>query len=312
MRILVMGSGGLGGYYGARLAQAGNDVAFIARGAHLEAMQARGIEVRERERESFRLDPVRAYRRPVDAGGTYDVVLFGVKAYDTPEAGEAIAPVVGPETNVVPLQNGIDSTDEIGRAIDPRRILVGTVQMSAKIAEPGVIERLSGTTAMKIGEPDGGRSARVEAIVGAFHAAGMEDVLAAEDATRALWEKFLWLAPIATLNSATGLPTGKIRAIPEGRETMLALQREIRAVGLAAGVNLPEASVQLAESMFANMTDAHTVSMQRDFEAGRRVELETLAGSVVRRGRRHGVPTPIFGALYAVLRARALEFGGVS
>jgi 2-dehydropantoate 2-reductase len=311
MRILVMGSGGIGGYYGAVLARAGNDVVFTARGAHLEAMQTRGLEIRERD-GTTELQAVRAVRFPIEAGGTFDFILFAVKAYDTAEAAEAIKPVVGPETSVVPIQNGVDSTDEIAKVVPAERVLAGSALLSAAIVEPGVIQRLSATSASTIGEPFGKRSVRVERIVAAFNAAGIPDVVATDDAQRVLWEKFMFLAPIASANSATGLSTGHIRAVPEGREMVLAMQREIRAVGLAAGVNLPDESAERIEAMFLRLPDTHTVSMQRDFAAGKRVELESLAGSVVRRGRQHAVPTPIFSAVYAILRARALSYGGVS
>jgi 2-dehydropantoate 2-reductase len=311
MRILIMGSGGIGGYYGARLTEAGHEVVFVARGAHLEAMQQRGLELRERDGTS-RTIPVTAVRYPAEAGGTFDFILFAVKTYDTAEAAAAIEPVVGPETCVIPIQNGVDSTEQIAQVIPADRVLAGSALLSAQIDEPGVIRRLSTQTISTIGEPTGPRTERVERIVAAFNAAGCEDVVATDAAQRVLWEKFMFLAPIASVNSATGLSTGHIRAVPEGRETVLAMQREIRAVGLASGVNLPEESAQRVEQMFLRLPDTHTVSMQRDFIAGRRVELESLAGSVVRRGRQHDVPTPIFSTVYGILRARALEFGGVS
>ena len=311
MRILIMGSGGIGGYYGARLLMAGNDVVFTARGAHLEAMQTRGLEVRERD-GSPEILPVKAVRYPADAGGTFDLILVATKAYDLAEAGQAIEPVVGPETSVVPIQNGVDSVDVLREIVDVDRILVGTTMMNAAIVEPGVVELRSGTTSITVGEPFGPISERVTRIVGAFHDAGMADAIATDDPQRALWEKFMFLAPIASINSATGLPTYHVRSIPEGLETIRAMQAEIRAVGLAEGVNLPDESAEKVDKIVLGLTERHTVSMQRDFADGRRVEVETLTGSVVRRGRKHGIPTPVFTALYAVLLAKARDFGGVS
>jgi 2-dehydropantoate 2-reductase len=311
MRILVMGSGGIGGDYGYRLAKAGNEVVFTARGAHLEAMQTRGLEMRERD-GSTDLLPVQAVRYPIDAGGTFDFVLFAVKTYDTTEAAEAIKPVVGPETSVLPIQNGVDSVDWLSAVIPGECVLVGSTDMSAKIAEPGVIQRLSQGSRIPIGEQSGPVSDRVRRIVAAFNAAGIPDCYASDDPRRALWEKFMFLAPIATVNSATGLPTGPLRSIPEGKALVLAMQAEIRAVGTAAGVNLPDEAAERVKGMYLGVSEGHTVSMQRDFEAGKRVELETLTGSVVRRGKEHGVPTPNFSAFYPILRAKALSFGGVS
>jgi 2-dehydropantoate 2-reductase len=311
MRILIMGSGGIGGYYGARLTEAGNDVVFVARGAHLEALQQRGLLLREYD-GSERVIPVKAVRYPAEAGGTFDFILFAVKTYDTAEAAAAIEPVVGPETCIVPIQNGVDSTDDIAQVIPADRVLAGSALLNALIDEPGVIRRQSGQSISTIGEPTGPRTPRVERIVKAFHDAGCEDVVATDDAQQVLWEKFMFLAPIASVNSATGLPTGHILEIPEGKEALLAMQNEIWAVGVAAGVNLPEESRDKVKAQILRMTHRHTVSMQRDFIAGKRVELESLAGSVVRRGRKLGAPTPIFSAVYAILRARALNFGGVS
>jgi len=213
---------------------------------------------------------------------------------------------------VVPIQNGVDSTEDIAKVIPADRVLAGSALLNALIDEPGVIRRQSGQSISTIGEPKGPRTPRVERIVKAFQDAGCEDVVATDDAQRVLWEKFMFLAPIATVNSATGLPTGHILAIPEGKEALLAMQHEIWAVGLATGVNLPEASFEQVKAQILRMTHTHTVSMQRDFAANRRVELESLAGSVVRRGRQHDIPTPIFSVVYAILRARALNYGGIS
>jgi 2-dehydropantoate 2-reductase len=310
MRILIMGSGGIGGYYGARLARAGNEVVFVARGAHLGAIQANGLRIHDRDGTVWGPE-ARAVRYPADAGGAFDLILFAVKTYDTAEAAGAVEPVVGPETCIVPIQNGVDSVEEIGAVIEPARVLAGSTLLSSTIIAPGVVQQLGTNLSITIGEPAGPRSARVERIVAAFNAAGIEQAVATDDAPQLLWEKFMFLAPCATINSASGLSTGHTKALDEGRETVLAMQREIRAVGLAAGVNLPDEVAERVKSLYLGLSDGHSTSMQRDFAAGKRVELESLTGSVVRRGRRHGVPTPIFSAFYAVLRARALHDGNV-
>jgi 2-dehydropantoate 2-reductase len=310
MRILVMGSGGIGGYYGARLARAGNEVVFVARGAHLEAMQANGLQIHDRDGSVWSPE-AKAVRYPADAGGTFDLVLFSVKTYDTTEAAGAIEPVVGPETAIVPIQNGVDSVDEISTVVDPARVLAGTTLLSSTIIAPGVVQQLGTNLSITIGEPAGPRSERVERIVGAFNAAGIDQAVATDDAQQVLWEKFMFLAPCASINSASGLSTGHTKGLAEGRETVLAMQREVRNVGLAAGVNLTDEVAERVQTLYLGLSDGHTLSMQRDFEAGKRVELESLTGSVVRRGRQHGVPTPIFTALYAILRARALNDGNI-
>ncbi|MDP8924718.1 MAG: 2-dehydropantoate 2-reductase [Chloroflexota bacterium] len=310
MRVLVMGSGGVGGYFGGLMARAGHEVTFVARGAHLAAILDRGLLVID-QGERLPIEPTRAVERPADIGVSPDLVLFTVKTYDTGPAAEAIKPIVAANTTVVPLQNGVDAVQEIGAVVGPDRMLGGMTNIGARIAEPGVVERFSPFAAVVIGEPRGGMSERVETIAGAMKAAGI-DVQATADIQRSLWEKLMLLAPLAGLTSATNLPSGKVRAAREGKALYLTMMREVMAVGRSSGVNLPDESYTSVEQFFLNLPDTHTTSMQRDFEAQRRVELEHLAGSVVRRGRAVEVPVPNFETVYALLRTKALSFGGVS
>ena len=311
MRVLVMGSGGVGGYFGGLLAKAGHDVVFVARGAHLEALQTNGLTLIDRGDTSL-LKPVTAVRLPADAGGTFDLVLFTVKTYDTIEAAEAIKPVVGPGTSVVPLQNGVDAVDEIGGVIGADRVVGGATNIGARINEPGVVERFSPFCNITVGEPAGGTSERVEAVASALRAAGVDDVTASADITRAVWEKFMLLAPLASTTSAANVASGKVRGTAEGHALWKQMMQEVLAVGRASGVNLPDESAANVEKFFLNLPDTHTTSMQRDYDGQRRVELEHLAGSVIRRGKAVGVATPTFDVVYAVLRIRALSFGGVA
>ena len=310
MKILIMGAGGIGGYYGAILARQGHEVTFVARGAHLAAMRERGLEVRDRG-ETFVLDPARVVGTPGEAGGNdFDFVLFTVKTYDTESAAVALRPAVGSDTAVLPLQNGVDSVDQLSAALGAEHVLGGMTQIGARIVERGVVERFSPFCQIVLGEPGGGVSERAERIAAALREVGV-DATASPDVQRALWEKFMMLAPMASINSAARLPTGDVRATPETRSLFFGMLDEVVAVGRAAGVNLPEESVESMRSFYLNLPDTHTTSMQRDYEDQRRVELESLAGSVVRRGDALGVETPSFDVLYAVLRARALSFGGV-
>jgi 2-dehydropantoate 2-reductase len=312
MRVLVMGSGGVGGYIGGMLARAGHDVTFTARGAHLEAIQNNGLTMIDRG-ESITLDTAKAVRYPKDAEGPFDLVLFTVKTYDTAEAAEAIKPAVGPETVVVPLQNGVDAVDEIGRIVGKDLVLAGLTNIGARIVEPGTVERFSPFCGITVGEPGGGPSERAQKIVAALQEAGLPEAATTEDAQRAVWEKFMLLAPLASLTSAANVSTGKLRAVPEGRDLYHNLLREVHAVGKASGVNLPDESAQSTLNFFLNtLPDTHTTSMQRDYDAQKRVELEHLAGTVIRRGKAVGVPTPGFEVAYAILKTRALQFGGVT
>ena len=310
MRILVMGSGGVGGYYGGVMARAGHDVTFVARGAHLAAMLDRGLTVID-QGERFEVRPTRAVERPADVGASPDLVLFTVKTYDTGPAAGAIKPIVGANTTVIPLQNGIDAVQEVGSVVGAERMLGGMTNIGARIAEPGVVERFSPFAAVVIGEPNGSMSERAETIAAAMKEAGI-NVQATADVQRSLWEKFMLLAPLASLTSATNLPSGKVRSAPEGKSLYLTMMREVMAVGRASGINLPDESYANTEAFFMNLPDTHTTSLQRDFDGERRVEVEHLAGSVVRRARAANVPVPNFETIYALLRTKALSFGGVS
>lgn len=310
MRMLVMGAGGIGGYYGAILARQGHEVVFVARGAHLAAIRERGLEVRDRG-ETWVLEPARAVGRPDEArSNDFDLILFTVKTYDTESAAAALRPAVGPNTAVLPLQNGVDSVDQLSAAVGAERVLGGMTQIGARIVEPGVVERFSPFCQIVLGEPGGGLSERAERIAAAWCEVGV-DATASPDVQRALWEKFMMLAPMASINSAARLATGAVRATPETRELYFAMMDELVAVGRAEGVNLPDESVAAMRSFYLELPDSHTTSLQRDYEDQRRVELESLAGSVVRRGDTQGVATPRFDVLYAVLKARALSFGGL-
>jgi 2-dehydropantoate 2-reductase len=311
MRVLVMGSGGVGGYVGGMLAKGGNDVTFTARGAHLAAIQSKGLTVIDRG-ESSLLDAAKAVRYPADAGGTFDLILFTVKTYDTTEAAESLKPVVGANTSIVPLQNGVDAVDEIGAAVGAEHVLAGLTNIGARIVEPGTVERFSPFCGITIGEPKGGLSDRAETIAAALRASGLDETTATADAQRALWEKFMLLAPLASLTSACVVASGQLRAVPEGRDLYLAMLKEVHAVGRASGVHLPDESAASTAAFFMNLPDTHTTSMQRDYDAQRRVELEHLAGTVIRRGKTVGVATPLFEVVYAILRTRAVTYGGLS
>jgi 2-dehydropantoate 2-reductase len=307
VRLLVAGAGAVGGYYGAALAEHGHDVAFVARGDHLAAMQTRGLTIRSGGRTRI-LAPVRAVAKPAEAGGgEVDLVLFTVKGQDTEAAALALRAVVGPGTAVLTLQNGVESGERLAAVLGAGRVLEGTTVISARVAEPGVIEQMGPPPRIVLGEPAGPVTPRVQAVADAFRDAGVVAEATAH-VRRAVWEKFIRLAPGATLTSACQSTIGEARDTPEGGALYRALIAETVAVGRAAGVDLPADAVDGAVAFIASLPAAMKISMQLDFERRRRGELDEITGAVVRLGRRLGVATPTYDALHGVLAVRAATF----
>jgi 2-dehydropantoate 2-reductase len=309
MRVLVMGTGGVGGLCGALLAQQGHEVTFVARGPHLAALRERGLELRSGGQVAH-LRPVRAVAVPAEAEGPAELVLFTVKTYDTDGALEVLAPVIQPDTAVLTLQNGVESGDRLSARLGAEHVLVGTTLVFSAIVEPGVIEA-GPLRRITLGEPSGAVTPRVEAIAAALRTAGFE-VNVTTDPRRAVWEKFVPLAAHATITSACQLAVGPVREAPEGAAMYQALIDETVAVGRASGVELAEDAAEAAMALMMSIPANARNSMERDYSLQRRVELEQLTGTVVRRGHELGVPTPVYDTLYAILRIRALAFGGLA
>ena len=303
MRVLVMGSGGLGGYYGGILAQRGHDLTFVARGAHLAALRERGLEIRAGDERTV-LRPVEAAASPAEAGAGFDLVLFTVKGYDAEAAAAALRPAVGPDTAVLSLLNGIDSIEQLSAALGPEHALAGTTVISAMILEPGVIALNSPFRRIEMAELTGRQTPRLEAIAEAFREAGVE-VTVGTDPWLVVWRKFVPQAPLASLTSACQATVGEIRAIPEGAALFRTLVDETIAVGRALGIALPAEAAEAALELFSGLPGTHKTSMQRDFERGGRTEVKQLTGAVARRAREAGVPTPAFDAVYAILKVRS-------
>jgi 2-dehydropantoate 2-reductase len=301
-RVLIMGTGAIGGSFGAPLALHGHDVTFVARGAQLEAMQERGLEVRSGG-ETHVLRPVSAVGRPVEAGGYFDLVLFAVKGYDTEDAALALRPVVGSQTTVLTVQNGIESADRLAAILGPSSILAGVAYVVASVIAPGVIDQTSAFRRIVFGEPEGGSSSRVETIATSLRDAGVGTIVAPDTRT-AVWQKFVMQSPNATISSVCQAPVGAIRDTPDGAALYRRAIGEVASVGRASGVALAEDAEATAFAMIGTMPRGGKTSMQVDFERGRRVEVEELTGAVVRRGLAVGVPTPIFDTLYAILKVQ--------
>ena len=304
MKIAVIGAGGLGGYFGARLALAGEEVQFLARGAHLAAMRDGGLRVRS-VLGDFALPPgqTRVTDDPASIGPA-DVVLFTVKSYDTEAAAASIAPLIGPDTAVISLQNGIDNEERIAARIGPGHVAGGVAYIFAGIVEPGVIHHTGGPARIIFGELDGRSTPRMAAFLAACRRAQIEAELAS-DIRVALWTKYAFICAVAGLTAATRQPIGVIRETPETWALFRAVLAEAVAVGRAEGVALPDELVDRQLAIAMNLEPGLYSSLYNDLVAGRRMELEALLGELVHRAEREGVAAPVSAALYAVLLPQA-------
>ena len=305
MRIAVMGAGGVGGCLGGMLARGGHRVSLVARGVHLEAIRRQGLRVlRDEERFTVQCD---ASDDPADLGPA-EVVLLTVKTYQNAVAVPVMAPLVGPETAVLCLQNGIDSYRAPAAAFGAGRTLAGAVYIEAGIDAPGVVRQAGAVMRVVLGELDGALSARGQAIADAFNGSGVAAELTA-DIRAGLWAKFLFIATMAGVTSMAGETLARLMPRPEWRPVVTGCLREVEAAGRANGVNLPsdiyDRTLAYIES---NLPDLQA-SMHTDVMAGRPLELEALTGAVIRAGRDGGSPTPINDVIYAMLKPLA---GGVS
>ncbi len=299
MKIAIMGAGGIGGYFGGRLAKAGEDVIFIARGAHLQAMRERGLTVRS-VLGDFSLPKVPATDNPAEVG-VVDLVLVCVKAYDTDAAAQAIRPMVGDMTAVISLQNGVDSADRLVAAVGSGPVLGGLCQISSAVAEPGVIEQVSQFARVVLGELDGRITPRAEGILAAFQKAGIDTTLST-NILKDIWIKFLFIATHGSMTAATRSPIGPIRETPATWEMYVDAMREIDAVARAKGIDLGPGAVENWLEFARGMAAGIKSSMLVDVERGNPLEVETFSGTVIRLGRELGVPTPVHRCLYAILK----------
>jgi len=299
MRIAVVGAGGVGGGFGAALAKVGADVTFIARGAHLAAMKSQGLKIQGGRGETH-LVPTKATDNPAEMGPV-DIVLFCVKLWDVESAGEAIKPLVGPDTAVIPLQNGIDAAERLIPILGPKAVMGGVAQISASIVAPGVIQQVGTFMRMIFGELDGKRSKRAEDFFALCQKAGF-DVTLSEQILTDLWMKFILLACNASITAATRQPLGKLREDADLRPIMMAAFQETIDIGRAKGVTLPADALAKILDFVGHAPPAMKASMALDLERGNRLELPWLGGKVVELGRQLKIPTPVHGVMYAVLK----------
>ncbi len=302
MKIAVMGSGGVGGYFGALLAKGGADVTFVARGAHLAAMREHGLTITGGP-EDIHIPNVNAVEDPA-AIGSADLVMFAVKLWDTEPAIAAIRPIVGADTAVISFQNGVLKDDYLTRAFGPERIMGGVCYVATAIARPGVIGRTGPLERMVFGEFDGEPSPRATRFLEACRQGGIKVELS-RNIRRDIWEKFVFLVGLSGTTATMRTTIGPIRTNPQTRAFLLDVMREVVAVGRARGIDLPpdyaEQRLKLADDVSPDMTS----SMHHDLERGNRLEVRWLSGGVVELGRAAGVPTPLNRAIADILALRA-------
>jgi 2-dehydropantoate 2-reductase len=306
MRIAVIGAGGVGGGFGAALAKAGgprgDHVTFLARGAHLAAMRENGLRV-EGDRGETLIHPVQATDDPA-AIGPVDIVLFCVKLWDIERAGEQIKPLIGPDTGVIPLQNGIDAGDRLIPILGAAHVMAGTVAISATIARPGVIKQTGTFMSMAFGERDGRATPRAEAFLALCRTAGFSALLS-DNIAVPIWQKFILLTAMSGGTAITRLPIGKLRDDPDVFSLFANVMRETEAVGRAEGVALPPDVVEKQIASVKSLPPGGVASMAVDLSRGNRLELPWLAGKVVALGRKHGIPTPANATIFAALKPYA-------
>jgi 2-dehydropantoate 2-reductase len=302
MRIAVMGTGGVGGYFGARLAQGGSDVIFIARGAHLAALRERGLIV-ESKLGDVSLPKVEATDDPSTIGSV-DFVLIGVKLWDTEAAGRAISTIVGPATTVLSLQNGVQKDDVLRPILGSEPLLGGVSYIASTIARPGVISHTGTVQKLVFGEYDGRRSARAESLLDACRRGGIDAELSL-DVRKAIWEKFVFLVGLSGATTAMRLPIGPIRTNPRTRRFLFDIIREVVAVGRAHGVALDAEYAEDRLAFYDGLPAEMVSSMYHDLERGNRLEVDWLSGAVVELGQAVGVPTPLNRAVSDILALHA-------
>lgn len=305
MQFAVLGSGAVGGYYGAKLARAGHDVTFIARGAHLQAIRERGLHIRSAMLGDF---TVRA-RAEEDTSrvGPVDVVILAVKAYDNPTALPLIAPMMGDDTVVLTIQNGVDSPSEAAAVVGEAAVLGGTTYIASALSGPGVIEQTGTHRRIVFGEVFGDLprlTPRVRAIHDALARSDIQSE-AVEDGRVPIWEKFIFLVALAGFTGASRLPIGPVWADPAIREQFLEGCREVEQLARAEGVAVAADVVDRIDAYVRGIPGTMRSSLLIDLSQGKRIEVEALQGSVVRRAARVGLAVPIMSTLYAVLKPYA-------
>jgi 2-dehydropantoate 2-reductase len=295
MKIAIFGAGAVGGYFGGRLAQAGEEVVFIARGNHLEALRGGGLKV-DSINGNFAVQTPHATDDPSEVGDV-DVVVVGVKAWQVPQAAEAMAPMIGPNTFILPLQNGIEAPSQLAEVVGPEHVLGGLCGLMSFVAAPGHIQHVGIDPFVNFGELDNRSSERCRKLREAFLQAGV-NVNIPPDIQVAMWRKFLFIVSTSGMGAITRSPIGVFRQLPETRKMLEQVMQEVFQVGRAHNINLPDDAVSTAMAFIDGLPPDGTASMQRDIMEGRPSELESQNGTVVRLGQKLDVATPVNAFIY--------------
>jgi len=298
MRIAMVGAGGVGGYFGARLAAAGQDVWFVARGPHLAAMQAQGLRLSSIKGD-LALPSVNVTSEPAEVGPC-DAVFVAVKTWQLQDAVASIEPLMSEGTVVVPLLNGVEAADELAGSLGRERVLKGLTKILSFIEAPGHIRHAGAEPYIALGEWDNHRSDRAERLAAVLQEAGVNARIP-DDMDVALWEKFTFVVSVGGVGAVTRAPIGQLRALPETRALVESAMREIIAVGRARGVAIPDGVVDQSMGFIDSLPESGSASLQRDIAAGRRSELDAWTGAVVRLGAASGVATPVHSFIHASL-----------
>jgi 2-dehydropantoate 2-reductase len=303
MKIAMVGAGGVGGFFGGRMANAGYDVAFIARGAHYAAMRERGLTIESTEQETIHLPNVRVTDDPATLGPV-DLVILSVKLWDTEAAAKSIRPLVGPHTGVLSLQNGVIKDDILRREFGDAAVMGGVGYVATYISKPGVIHQTGTMQRIVLGEYNGQKSPRAEFLHKALQDGGVNAELST-DIRRSIWEKYVFLVGLSATTTSIRLPMGPIRSHPQTRAFLLQIMREVVAVGRAHGVALPEDFAENRLAFADTLPHDMTSSMYHDLERGNPLEVDWLSGGVVKLGLEKGVPTPANKAVCDILALHA-------
>ena len=299
MKIAIMGTGGVGGYYGGLLAKIGHDVTFIARGAHLHAIREKGLKIKS-VHGNFLILYAKTTDQPVDVGPV-DLIIVATKTYHIDEAARAIKTMVGKDTVVIPLLNGIDAAERIGAVVGMEHMMGAATWLSASIEEPGVIGQYSQFHRIVLGEFNNEITQRLRSVYDVLYGTDVT-VEMTDNIQKVLWTKFVFIASVMAIGSLTRVTFGEYRDIPEARAILTAAMGEVVSVAQAVGVALDEDIISKTLAFIDSGSPDIKPSMQRDIETGRPTELESIVGIIVRLGEKYGIPTPVMGICYGMLK----------